>query len=69
MPQSKEQGFAGDEITVIMMMVITTDNGQDAENGHNVATLLTMTIKIPESQEMLQLPVYPGSWAGQWRQL
>ena len=69
MPQSREQGFAGDEITVIMMMVLTTDNGQDAENGYNVATLLTMTVKIPESQEMLQLPVYPGSWTGQWRQL
>ena len=69
MPQSREQGIAGDEITVIMVMVITTDNGQDAENEYNVATLLTMTVKIPESQEMLQLQVYPGSWTGQWRQL
>ena len=38
MPQSRAQGFAGDEITVIMVMVITTDNGQNAENGYNVAT-------------------------------
>ena len=38
MPQSREQGFAGDEITVIMVTVIATDNGQNAENGYNVAT-------------------------------